>query len=201
MGKNTRKKIAALSLAGGLLLGVGACSQTVKTPNEPAAEKPAPKAQESKPETPKINESDYSREPSKADGAQIAGGEMLPTGLEYSAEGKLSAVTMSFKGADKLWWRADYQADPTEEGRGMPLTVEGAKDHLVVQINGLRMPLENEDFLNKAPAPTKEIPGVTGAKLDAIFEGGTQLVIGTTDKLPYRVTTTDSALRVEFLNP
>jgi hypothetical protein len=104
-------------------------------------------------------------------------------------------VTFDIAGGGLPGWFVEYEQDPTSDGSGLPIEVDGAYTLRVV-LTGIAIPpdAEAETFLDDVAGPDGGI--ITEVVNDTVFEGHHTFVVGLDERAPYRIARLDDPTRI-----
>ncbi|MCI1674954.1 MAG: hypothetical protein LKJ57_06155 [Ancrocorticia sp.] len=111
-------------------------------------------------------------------------GNYLITNARAAVDGSVERVIVEYDGTGELEWQAAWVKEATTQGKGDAIDVSG-NAILDVTIAGTRYPEDGEDDNILAAFPTTQV--ISDIYIEPSFEGMQQIVIGTTEQVPYRV--------------
>ncbi len=104
-------------------------------------------------------------------------------------------VVVEFTGTGKPGWFMRWSDEPLEQGRGMPLDVQGTA-FLDLAITGTSMPMTDEDEAQYYAGPKNVAAGGLDVVQDGTFEDQTHIVIGMAGRHAFQVGTLRDPVRV-----
>jgi hypothetical protein len=104
-------------------------------------------------------------------------------------------VVVEFSGSGDPGWFMSWAEQPVEQGRGLPLDVEGVA-FLNLAITGTSMPLDDEQTSQYYSGPSNVAVGTLDVIEDGTFEDQTHIVIGMDDVREFQVGTLTDPVRV-----
>ena len=167
------------SSAGAATTGSSAPGSTAPAPEEPAQES----------EFPADTEPDSS-EPSQD--ARLTVGD-----VRLAAQDGFDRLVFELGGTGTPGWDVRYVDQPTADGSGAPVAVEG-EAYLQVSITGAGYPFETgvEEYAASGPLTAPGAGSITEAVFDGTYEGVTSAFVGTQDQRPFRVYLLENPTRV-----
>lgn len=116
------------------------------------------------------------------------GDPVVVTDITVEAMATHDRVTLTTGGGGTAGWMTEYVDEPTAQGSGNPVEVAG---DATLQVTLTRMAYPTDSDVPAYDGPERIRPDGTTAIVEVVygttFEGQTQLWIGTTDRLPFRV--------------
>ena len=117
-----------------------------------------------------------------------SGGPLSVTAVRVARQPGYDRVVFELAGrkAGAPGWRVEYVDNPTQDGSGEPVQVDGAAT-LAIRIEGAGYPGDTgEEYAESAPVPA-DVKVVEDVVLGAVFEGVYEAWVGTSRKAPFRV--------------
>lgn len=116
-------------------------------------------------------------------------------GMRVGLHPGFDRVVVDFAGQGPVGYTAFWTDNPTEQGRGERLDLDG-DTFLSVNITGVSFPITDEDYEIYYGDSDKYWVGDITAIYDSSFEGQAHVAIGMTGKHPYRIFTLEDPVRV-----
>jgi hypothetical protein len=117
------------------------------------------------------------------------GGPLTVTAVRVAAHEGYDRVVFELAGRQpgEPGWRVEYVDDPTQQGSGDPVDVQG-EAALSVTITGTGYPFDTgQEEVSTAPPLPSDLTAVTDLELGGVFEGQYEAFIGTSGQAPFRV--------------
>lgn len=131
-------------------------------------------------------------EPDEATGS---GPPVLVTDVEIGRHEAFDRVVLTLGGEGTAGWLAHYVDEAVEQGRGEPIEVPGAGVlEILLTNNGYPGDVGAEPY--DGPVRLDGYDAVTEVVYGSIFEGQTQVIVGTAERLPFRVFALEDPARV-----
>jgi hypothetical protein len=138
------------------------------------------------------------------DTADPSGEPVTVTEIRIGRHEGFDRVVFELGGAGTPGWDVRYVDDPTSQGSGDPVDVEGA-EALQVKLTGTGYPFDTgeEEWAGPNPLAGHGTETVTEVVWDATFEGQSVAFVGTTARAPFRVFLLEDPVRVvlEVVDP
>lgn len=190
----SRRTATALTLAACLL--AVACSDgpdPTRTSGADRPDDPARIATAAPERTPPAKSSPAAAAPAFAattgrDVEEPTGGPLTVTAVRVARQDGYDRVVFELAGkqAGQPGWRVEYVDNPSRDGSGDPVEVEGDAT-LVVYVDGAGYPYDTgQEEAESAPVPA-DAEVVREVELGSVFEGVYEAFIGTSRKAPFRV--------------
>ena len=208
------KRAAAVLLALALTASLAACGDDGDAPapvsggtgTVPTASPTVPAAGGSAPASPPASaepgEPTSSAVPFPADTTvdeqQPSGGPLSVTAVRVAPQDGYDRVVFELDGkqAGQPGWRVEYVDEPTQQGSGDPVEVQG-EAVLAVTITGTGYPFDTGvDEVAGDPVLPSGLQVVQDVVLGAVFEGQYEAFVGTSARAPFRVFRLDDPARV-----
>lgn len=187
------RRCAALVLAACLL---AACSDdpeptpTGATARTPAAAAPSPSAQAPAPSPAAVPSSVAPAFPANTakDTEEPTGAPLTVTAVRVARQDGFDRVVLELAGKDpgEPGWRVEYVDNPSRDGSGDPVEVEGEAT-LVVYVDGAGYPYDTGQEEARSATVPDNAEVVREVELGSVFEGVYEAFIGTSRKAPFRV--------------
>lgn len=195
-----RGTAAPVLLALALLTGVAGCGSPSSDGTDPATSSPpTTQTSEPSPSTPEASGPPFPADTRADDGGQGSGNGLGVTGVRVARQDGFDRVVFDLDGTGTPGWRVEYTAEPTSEGSGEPVAIEG-EVFLQVVLRGVGMPFETgiEPFGDAdTRVPGTGTTGVAEVAPGAVYEGEQQAFIGLTGtQRPFRVFALTDPVRV-----
>jgi hypothetical protein len=158
------------------------------------AASPSPTQDESEATTPILGADAWTTAPSDKDAAPTSEGLVFHDLRAGDHEG-FYRVVVEFSGSGDPGWFMSWAEQPVEQGRGLPLDVEGVA-FLNLAITGTSMPLDDEQTSQYYSGPSNVAVGTLDVIEDGTFEDQTHIVIGMDDVREFQVGTLTDPVRV-----
>ncbi|WRS29288.1 hypothetical protein U6G28_07060 [Actinomycetaceae bacterium MB13-C1-2] len=110
----------------------------------------------------------------------------LVTGMRLAEHDDFDRIVIDLQGDTSVGWTTRWTDNPVEEGRGEPLVISG-NEFLDIAITGTRIPETDEDWSLVYDDFSAKATGEISAIYDGTYEGRSHVVIGMTQKAPYRI--------------
>ena len=159
-------------------------SPTASPVAEPSSPTPAPSAADDEQTTAEPFPAD-----TEVDVQEPTGGPLTVTAVRVAAHEGYDRVVFELAGMQpgEPGWRVEYVDDPTQQGSGDPVDVQG-EAALSVTITGTGYPFDTGQEEVSAPPPLpSDLTAVTDLELGGVFEGQYEAFIGTSGQAPFRV--------------
>lgn len=118
-----------------------------------------------------------------------SGGPLTVTAVRVARQDGYDRVVFELAGraAGQAGWRVEYVDEPSAQGSGDPVAVEG-EAALAVLITGTGYPMDTgQEEVTDDPALPGDLAVVSDVVLGAVFEGQYEAFIGTSGRQPFRV--------------
>jgi hypothetical protein len=134
-------------------------------------------------------------EPDTADPSADAA--VTVTDIRIGRHDGFDRVVFEVEGTGTPGWAVQYVDDPTSQGSGEPIDVEGDAV-LQVTLTGIGLPDDTgaEEWSGANPLSVADTETVTEVAFDSTFEGQTVAFVGTTAEVPFRVYLLEGPTRV-----
>lgn len=111
---------------------------------------------------------------------------VLVTGMRLGEHEDFDRIVVDLTGDSAPGWVTRWTTDPAEEGRGEPLDISGS-EFLDIVIKGVRIPETDEDWAVVYDDFSTRDFGDISVIYDGTYEGRAHLVVGMSQKQPYRI--------------
>lgn len=204
--RTRRYRLTAVLTAGVLLTSCSATpepgpgSSTTPVPSEsgsasPTAEETTPEPTEEPDDAPTSGLEPFGEPAGPVSADSSAGAELRLVQLTSAEQEGYDRVVLTFEGEGTPGWQVEYQPNPSSDGSGRPIEVDGDTD-LAAYVSGLVLPTEGDGQLDPQTWDP-DLPQIEEIHLDGWFEGRTQLVLGIDSaEAPLRVFTATDPTRV-----
>lgn len=132
-----------------------------------------------------------------ADEQSASGGPLSVVAVRVAPQSGYDRVVFELGGrtAGQPGWRVEYVEDPSRDGSGEPVELEG--DALQVVISGVGYPMDTGvDEVSGDPALPGGLGRVRDVELGGVFEGQYQAFVGVSQRAPFRVFRLEDPARV-----
>jgi hypothetical protein len=129
---------------------------------------------------------------------QASGGPLSVVAVRVAPQPGYDRVVFELAGRNpgRPGWRVQYVEDPSRDGSGEPVELDG-EAALLVTITGAGYPMDTGvDEVSGAPALPAGLRRVRDLELGAVFEGQYEAFIGVSERAPFRVFRLDGPARV-----
>lgn len=122
------------------------------------------------------------------DEQEPTGGPLTVTAVRVARQKGFDRVVFELAGtqAGQPGWRVEYVDQPSRDGSGEPVDVEGDAT-LVVYVDGAGFPFDTGQQEAETATVPRDAEVVREVELGSVFEGTYEAFIGTTRKAPFRV--------------
>jgi hypothetical protein len=166
---------------------------TAATPAQPRAQQsPTPRAtttpgSDGNDEEPTAEEAPFPAD-RRPDTADAQGGRLSPTELRFGRHQGYDRVVLELAGSGQPGWRAGYEDDPRNQGRGDRADIDGEAT-VELMVSGVRYPAERG--AEPYDGPDSMRPSSAGVieqvQRGPLYEGHQQLFVGVRSREPFRV--------------
>jgi hypothetical protein len=134
-------------------------------------------------------------EPDSADPSSDA--QVTVTDIRIGRHDGFDRVVFEVEGTGTPGWSVQYVDEPTTQGSGEPVDVEG-NAVLQVTLTGIGLPGDTgaDEWSGANPLSVADTDTVTEVVFDSTFEGQTVAFVGTTAEVPFRVYLLEGPTRV-----